>query len=127
MNTSIRTDGSGGSVGVGFAIPADTAKLIADRIVAGDSLDQGFLGITGESPQIGTPGAVVITVTPGSGADVGVLPDDLIVEFNGQPIRSMGDLAAEVRLQQPDATIVVIVERNGELVELSVTLGTLPS
>lgn len=128
MNTSIRTDGSGGNVGVGFAIPADTAQVIASRIIAGESLDQGFLGITGETPQLGTPGAKVVTVNEGSGAaNAGILPDDLITSFNGQPVRSMSDLAAEVRLQQPEATVIVELLRGDERVELSVTLGMLSS
>ena len=99
MNTAIRTDGSGGNIGVGFAIPADTAKLIADRIIAGDSLEQGYLGIEGATPQLGEPGVIVTRVIPDTGAAVaGVQVDDLIVGFNGADIRSMQDLAAAVRL-----------------------------
>ena len=126
MNTAIRTDGSGGNIGVGFAIPSDTAKLIADRIIAGDPLEQGFLGISGESPILGTPGAQVVEVTPGSGADLaGIIPGDLITRFNGQSIKSMSELAAEVRLQTPDATVEVELLRDGQTVLLNVTLGIL--
>ena len=90
MNTSIRTDGSGGNIGVGFAIPADTAKLIADRIVSGEPLEQGFLGVAGETPLIGEPGVIVVEVTEGSGAEAaGLLLDDRIVGFNGIEIKSM--------------------------------------
>lgn len=126
MNSSIRTDGSGGNVGLGFAIPSDTALLIADRIINDQPLDQGFLGISGADPVIGTPGASVREVTPGSGAEqAGILADDLIVGFNGTEIRGMGDLAAAVRLQVPDQVAIVEVLRDGELIELEVLLGRL--
>lgn len=124
MNTSIRTDGAGGSVGVGFAVPADTAELIANRIISGESLDQGFLGINGGTPLVGEPGVVVAEVTPGSGAEAaGIAAGDLIVGFNGGQIRDMGDLAAAVRLQPPNAQVTVEYLRDGERFSVDVTLG----
>ena len=45
MNTSIRTDGSSDNAGVGFAVPSDTIVLIAERIINGESLELGFLGV----------------------------------------------------------------------------------
>jgi putative serine protease PepD len=126
MNTSIRTDGSGGNIGVGFAVPSDTAKLIADRIIAGQPLEQGFLGINGGTPAIGEPGVVVGEVTVGSGADIaGLLSGDLIVGFNGDRIKSMSDLAAAVRLQSPEATVTVEFVREGQNMLVEVTLGLL--
>jgi len=134
MNTSIRTDGSGGNIGVGFAIPADTAKIIADRIVSGEPLEQGFLGVgvgTGEvqegSPEIIEPGAVIGSIEPGGGAEVAGLTElDRIVRFNGIEIKSMTDLAAAVRIQPPGATVAVEFIRDGELLAVDVTLGILP-
>ncbi len=124
MNTAIRTDGSGGNIGVGFAIPSDTAKLVADRIVTGQPLAQAFLGVSGTTPLIGAPGVVVGEVTPGSGADIGgVLPGDLIVSFDGAEIRDMFDLMAEVRLRQPNAPVQVVVVRDSIRKTLMVTLG----
>ncbi|MEM7093876.1 MAG: trypsin-like peptidase domain-containing protein [Actinomycetota bacterium] len=128
MNTSIRTDGSGGNIGVGFAIPADTMLLIAERIIAGESLEQGYLGVTGETPLIGEPGVVVTEVLIGTGAEAaGVLVDDRIVGFNGTEIRDMGDLAAAVRLQAPEAIVSIDVVRGGVAISIPVTLGTLPN
>jgi len=124
MNTSIRTDGSGGNIGVGFAIPSDTAKLIADRIIAGEPLERGFLGINGGSPLVGEPGVVVGEVTLGSGADAaGLLAGDRITAFNGIQIKDMSDLAAAVRLQPPDATVVVEFIREDQTLSAEVVLG----
>ena len=54
MNTSIRTDGSSDNAGVGFAVPSDTIVLIAERIINGESLELGFLGVSGDTPTDGT-------------------------------------------------------------------------
>ena len=131
MNTSIRTDGSGGNIGVGFAVPAETAKIIADRILAGEPLEQGFLGVappqltsSSDTPLTSEPGAVIGEVTPGSGAEAaGLQVDDRIVGFNGIEIRSMTDLAAAVRLQPPNAVVVIEFFRGDERLVAEVTLG----
>ncbi|MEO0494761.1 MAG: trypsin-like peptidase domain-containing protein, partial [Actinomycetota bacterium] len=52
MNTSIRTDGSGDNAGVGFAVPSDTIVLIAERIINGESLELGFLGVSAKAMEI---------------------------------------------------------------------------
>ncbi len=126
MNTAIRTDGSGGSIGVGFAIPSDTMKLIADRILSGESLTQGLLGVQGASAQLGAPGVRVVDVTEGSAAaEGGIAEGDLITQFNGKPIGDMLDLMAEVRLQQPDAPVEVELLRDGASIRTTVTLDQL--
>lgn len=127
MNTSIRTDGTvQGNLGVGFAIPSDTVLLIAGRIVAGDPLDSGFLGLSGLDPADGQPGALVSEVVEGGPAEAGgLLTGDLITSIGGESVLGMGDLAAKVRLSTPGTTLTMMVEREGEPVELTITLGTL--
>jgi putative serine protease PepD len=127
MNTSIRTDGTvAANVGVGFAIPSETAQLIADRIVSGESLDSGYLGINGQDPALGDPGALVTTVIVGDPAEAaGLLVGDLIVGFNDEVIDSMSELAAEVRLQQPGDVVSLTVVRDGAELVVAVTLGGL--
>jgi len=127
MNPAIRTDGTvAGNVGVGFAIPSDTARLIADRIVSGESLDSGYLGINGQDPALGEPGALVTTVVVGDPAEAaGIQVGDLIVGFNEEIIDSMSELAAEVRLQRPGALIDLRIIRDGAEVSVTVTLGSL--
>ena len=129
MNTLIRTDGTvEGNLGVGFAIPADTIFLVTERIIKGESLENGFLGISGQNPTIGRAGALVIDVVEDSPASVsGLEPGDLIIEIDDSPILGMSELAARIRLSSPGTTIEIKIIRNGEQVSLPVTLGTLGS
>ncbi len=115
INTQIRTTGTTvGNVGVGFAIPSDTIVLIARRIVSGESLDLGFLGIQGETPTDGSHGALVTSVVDGSPADSsGLKAGDLIDAVNGKHITSMVDLAAEIKLFRPGETVEIELIRDG--------------
>ncbi|MEE2683318.1 MAG: trypsin-like peptidase domain-containing protein [Actinomycetota bacterium] len=129
MNTLIRTDGTvEGNLGVGFAIPADTIFLVTERIINGESLDNGFLGISGQNPTLGRAGALVIDVVPDSPAyESGLEPGDLIVATDGMPILGMSELAARIRLSSPGTMVEVQVIRNGEEMTFEVVLGTLGS
>lgn len=115
INTLIRTTSiAGGNVGIGFAIPSDTIVLIANRIVSGESLDIGFLGIQGETPTDGSHGALVTSVVDGSPADAsGLEAGDLIIAVNGKKVTSMLDLAAEIKLYRPDESVDILLLRDG--------------
>ncbi|MBU97939.1 MAG: trypsin [Acidimicrobiaceae bacterium] len=129
MNTLIRTDGTvEGNLGVGFAIPTDTIFLVTERIINGESLENGFLGISGQNPTIGRAGALIIDVVEDSPASIsGLESGDLIIEIDDSPILGMSELAARIRLSSPGTTIEIEIIRNGEQVSLPVTLGTLGS
>lgn len=128
MNTSIQTDGSGGNIGVGFAIPSDTAVLIAQRIENGESLESGFLGVETRDTTLGEPGVVLAGVIDGGGAQAaGIEAGDLLVSFEGNPIRTTGDLVAAVWLQTPGTEVDVEVLRDGQRLPFTVTLGSRPA
>ena len=126
INTQIRTAGpSSGNVGVGFAIPSDTIVLIARRIVSGESLDIGFLGIQGETPTDGSHGALVTSVVDGSPADdSGLKAGDLIIAVNGKEISSMADLAAEIKLFRPGEAVDILLLRDGTRLTVRAILTT---
>jgi len=126
MNTLIRTDGTvEGNLGVGFAIPTDTIFLVTERIANGESLENGFLGISGQNPTIGRAGALIIDVVPESPAyESGLEAGDLIIGIDGSPILGMSELAARIRLSSPGTTVEIRVVRNGEQLTFPVTLGT---
>lgn len=126
MNTSIRTtDGTGGSVGVGFAIPSDTLLDIAQRIVNGESLEVAYLGVRGTEAS-GSSGVVLVEVVPDSPASAaGLREDDRVVSIDGQNVTSMLMLSARIQLHRPGDTIELTIERDGEQQTVTVTLGAL--
>jgi len=129
MNTLIRTDGNvEGNLGVGFAIPTDTIFLVTERLITGESLENGFLGISGQDPTIGRAGALVIEVVNGSPADQsGLQEGDLIIAVDGSPVLGMSELAARIRLTSPGTMVAIDIVRNGEELGLNVVLGALGS
>ncbi len=127
INDSIITGGSGstGNVGVGFAIPIDIAKAVADKIVAGESTAAGFLGVEGADATGNRAGAAITSVQAGSPAALaGLTADDVVIAADGNQVSSMIDLAAEVRTRQPGDEVELKVVRDGEERTVTVTLGT---
>ncbi|NNE75302.1 MAG: PDZ domain-containing protein [Acidimicrobiales bacterium] len=123
MNTAIRTE-TGTFSGVGFAIPSDTIILIVERIVAGESLETGFLGVGLDNSTTGTVGALITDVVDGSPADLaGIRAGDVVVKLGSQIIDDRSDLAAAIRLRSPGAKIELEVVRDGEPFSTTVTLG----
>ncbi|WP_426573190.1 S1C family serine protease [Aquihabitans sp. McL0605] len=130
INDSIATGGgnSTGNLGIGFAIPIDIAKSVADRIVAGQSTEAGFLGVEGADATGDHTGAAVTSVSSGSpAAKAGLTTDDVVIAVDGKPVASMIDLAAKVRTHQPGESVVLTVEKNGQQRDITVTLGTAPA
>lgn len=115
INTSIRTDGTSNSnVGIGFAVPIATALNVADRILAGDSLDPGVLGVAG-STQDGEVGVLVDEVTAGGAAEAaGLLSGDRILTVNGAPVTSFDELAGLVQSYFSADEVELVIERSGE-------------
>lgn len=124
MNTSIRTE-SGDNAGVGFAVPSDTILLIAQRIVDGESLELGFLGVSGDTPTDGTLGALVTDVVAGEPAEAaGMKIGDLIISVDGSVVSTMEELAADFKLFRPGDQIEIDVLREGARLTLQVTVGS---
>ena len=124
MNTMIQTGGlSTANVGVGFALPSDTVLLIAQRVVDGESLELGFLGIT--SSDDGSGEIRIGSVAEGSPADeAGLLADDVIAALDGEPMDGIIELSAAIKLRQPGERVELTVDRNGETRTVTVELGT---
>jgi putative serine protease PepD len=123
INDSIATEG-GGNVGVGFAIPIDTAKAVADKLVSGGEVDSGFLGVSTAEVRSGDGGAAVVQITEGSPAeDAGFEKGDVITAIDGDRVASVTDLVATVRAHEPGEKITVTVERDEETREVEVTLS----
>ncbi len=115
INTSIRTDGTSNSnVGIGFAVPISTALNVADRILAGEALDPGVLGVSG-STRDGQVGVLVEEVTSGGAAEAaGLQSGDRILTVNGAPVTTFDELAGLVQSNFSGDTVELVVERDGQ-------------
>src|SRR5262247_2854500 len=134
INTSILSRG-GGSEGVGFAIPSNTAKKVKEQLLgnAGDyagansganaRVSRGYLGVSLRDPQTSGSGAVVAELTNGSPASTaGLRGGDLIVEFDGKPVRSPKQLAEIVADTPAGKTVKLKFVRNGQAQTASIKL-----
>jgi S1-C subfamily serine protease len=118
---------SGANDGVGFAVPIDVAHDIAERVVAGETIETAFLGVVGGDAESGQAGALITEVTPGTAADeAGIEVDDLVVSLDGVRVQGIGDLAAQVQTHRPGTTVELVVVREGEQITFEVTLGERP-
>jgi putative serine protease PepD len=129
MNVAIASSGSSsGSIGVGFALPSNVVKRVAEDIIANGKAKHGRIGATvsAVSGSTGVVGALVREVTAGSPAEKsGLKSADVVTTFNGIPIRNEVDLTAQVRSLRPGDKADIVVVRNGVTKTLSVTVGSL--
>ncbi len=124
MNVAIQSNFGGGNIGVGFATPIEVAIWIAEELRAGREVRFGFLGITGYTPPLGEPGAIVASVTPDGPAEAaGMEINDRIISFDGQPVGSMDELTVAVRLRAPGTEVPVEVVRGDQIIRLFIPLG----
>jgi S1-C subfamily serine protease len=119
---------SGANDGVGFAVPIDVASDIAERVVAGETIESAFLGVSVDDAGSGRAGALITEVTPGTAADQGGIEEgDLVISLDGVQVQGGPDLAAQVQTHRPGSTVQIVLFRDGEQVTLDVTLGERPS
>ncbi len=124
------TSGQSGSIGVGFAIPANLAQRIAQELIKDGKASHGLLGASvadaTSDTKSTTVGAEIKDVTSGGAADKGGLQSgDIITNFNGLPITSATDLTAQVRAVAGGTSADVTYVRGGATKTTTVTLGTL--
>jgi putative serine protease PepD len=118
---------SGSSSGVGFAIPIDTAKAVADRLVAGRPVTFAFLGVQTQDSGQGVvgDGALIVSVESGSPAEkAGLQQGDVVTRVGATTIDSSTTLSARIRQASPGTVLRLTVERNGSPRTLTVTLGS---
>jgi putative serine protease PepD len=125
INTAI-LGGTGGNVGVGFAIPIEIAKRVADQIIKSGHATLPFLGISGQNLPDNTGALVQEVVSGGPAARAGIKPGDIIVELGGQKITSMDELIATLIQRQVGEKIAVVYLRNGSRHTAQATLAARP-
>ncbi|MCV8606492.1 serine endoprotease DegQ [Escherichia coli] len=133
INTAILAPG-GGSVGIGFAIPSNMARTLAQQLIDFGEIKRGLLGIKGTemSADIAKAfnldvqrGAFVSEVLPGSGsAKAGIKAGDIITSLNGKPLNSFAELRSRIATTEPGTKVKLGLLRNGKPLEVEVTLDT---
>ncbi|MGN6188309.1 MAG: S1C family serine protease [Conexibacter sp.] len=151
INSQIITGGgSNGNVGIGFAVPINTAKKLLPQLKVSGSVVHAYLGITGATIDASladlqlkvSKGVLVQTITPdGPAARAGLhggtidsqvngarimLGGDVIQTFDGRPITSMSDLTAEIAKHRPGDRVRLEILRSGNRKQVTVTLGRAP-
>lgn len=125
INSAIATAGpGGGSIGVGFSIPINQARRIADQLRGGGKATHAVLGVTvGNDPQL--RGAVIQEVTPdGAAAKAGLRLQEIVARLGDQRITTGTDLQAAVRSQPPGSVVQLdVVDAGGATRTVEVTLG----
>jgi putative serine protease PepD len=149
VNAQIQSD-SGGSDGVGFAIPSNTVRSIAQQIIASGKVEHAYLGVgVGSIPQsvasqLGESAGVAITeVRPGTPASKAGLHGatgeqaidgqtyptggDVVTKIDGKPVTSSAELQSAIDAHAPGDTVTLTLVRGGEVRTLQVQLGTRPA
>lgn len=134
LNTAIASN-SGGSEGIGFAIPVSMVMFVTRQLVETGTVSRAYLGVTLDRTftqrtaqrlgMVRTVGARVSGVTKGSPADTaGLVPDDVIIEFDGSPIEDDDHLVSLVSVTPTDRTVSLVVFRNRERLTLQMPVAS---
>ncbi|MDZ5491297.1 S1C family serine protease [Micromonospora sicca] len=124
INTAIATAGQGsnGNIGVGFAIPSNKAKDVAEKLQRGEKVSHPSLGVSVNAAEDG--GALVAAVTPGSAAEkAGLQRGDVITKFGDKVINDSNDLVGAVQSGKVGDRVEVQFKRNGSAQTATVTLA----
>ena len=136
VNTAIFSP-SGGSVGIGFDIPAETAKMVVAQLKEHGYVTRGWLGVriqpvtAGIADSLGmkkAEGAMVDEPQQGSPAvKAGIESGDVITAVNGTPVKDARDLARKIGMMAPNTSVKMDILRKGEAKTLTLTLGQMPN
>ncbi|MFE7295033.1 trypsin-like peptidase domain-containing protein [Streptomyces sp. NPDC057579] len=124
--------GQGGSIGLGFAIPINQAKRVAEELINTGRATHPVIGVTLEMEYAGDGARVTEggkagaqPVTPGGpGAKAGLRPGDVITQVDGAPVHSGEELIIKVRSHRPGDTLTLTVQRDGAERSVRLTLGS---
>ncbi|MCX6381422.1 MAG: trypsin-like peptidase domain-containing protein [Armatimonadetes bacterium] len=132
INTAIESDG-GGSIGIGFAIPVNTAKYVISQLLETGKVRYGYLGVEMSNPLIHLAstasierGAYIDTVQDGTPASrAGIKPGDVVLTINERSLKNDFDFRIAIAHTRPGTVIEMTAMRNGQRVQMKATLGDL--
>ncbi|WP_411093063.1 trypsin-like peptidase domain-containing protein [Streptomyces sp. 049-1] len=137
INSAIRSAGGGsaesdggqsGSIGLGFAIPINQGKRVAEELINTGKASHPVIGITldmnytGDGARVGTGGSAV--TKGGPGAKAGIKPGDVITAVDGQRVHSGEELIVKTRAHRPGDRLELTLERGGRETKVSLVLGS---
>ena len=126
VNSQIATaGGSGGSVGIGFAVPANTVRDVLPELKRGATPEHAFLGLS-TSPASGGGAQVQQATAGGPAARAGLEAGDVVTRVDGEDVQDPDDIVAAIDDDAPGDEIEVTVRRGGDERTLTVTLGERP-
>ena len=136
MNTAILSP-SGGSVGIGFAIPSDMIHNIVDQLEASGHVTRGYIGVeaqeltgaTAKAMHVGNDtGALLAGIEPdGPAQHAGLQPGDIITQVDGKKVSNPRELAVDVAAIKPGAEAHLTVLENGQSKDVALQVGQLPN
>ena len=134
LNTAIVSP-TGGSVGIGFAIPSEIAQKIVAELRAKGHIDRGWLGVAVQDvpgPPAGRkgqhPGVIISSVDrSGPAAKAGLQPGDVVTAVNATGIDSAHELIKAVSATTPGSGLKLSIKRHGQPLEVPVTVGRRPT
>ncbi|MFA7349769.1 MAG: Do family serine endopeptidase [Methylotenera sp.] len=127
---------SGGSMGIGFAIPATLARQVMEQIVAQGNVTRGWIGIEAQdiTPELAdsfrlskAQGALVAGVLRGSPAErAGLRAGDILLVIEGKPVIDSGSMLNLIAALKPNQKATVQIARAGEIISVSILIGKRP-
>ncbi len=121
---------SGGSVGIGFAIPADLASRIVADLRANGRIERGWLGVSVTEVPATPRGPAGVGIAEldrrGPALKAGLRPGDVVTALNGQPVDSTRHLIKSIALTSPGSTVRVSFRRQGRELEMTIPVGRRP-
>jgi putative serine protease PepD len=125
VNSQIQST-TGGNVGIGYAVPIDTAKNVVAQLREDGTAEHAYLGVQLREPE-GQEGVPVAEVVDGGPADdAGLQPGDRILRVGGEEVDSVADVRRAIGAQSPGDKLELSVLRDGETTSLTVELGERP-
>jgi putative serine protease PepD len=137
INSSIATlgaaNGASGSIGLGFAIPSNQARWVAQELIDSGRVQHAYLGVSLQNAVVAIDGvdreaAGITAVAPGTpAAEAGLRPGESVVEVDGEIVAGAESLVAQIRERPPGSEVdLVVLSRTGQTREVVVEFGTRP-
>jgi len=133
INTAI-VSGTGGYMGIGFAIPSNMATCIMDQLIKTGSVTRGFLGVTLQpiDSELATyyhldnvQGALVTEVVENSPAQkAGLKQEDIILSYNNLPVENLSSFRNAISFMAPGTQVMLVVKRDGKEIKIPVIVST---